>query len=77
MLSTHFAIITIKYFSVCLEKDAIGVVFYLHYWNLLGRTLTKAVNLIFSTWHMLDEWMEGISLNMIPKTDAQCDEISK
>ena len=63
--------------NVCLGKNAIGLVFYLHYWDLLGSTLTKAVNLIFSTWHMLDEWMEGISLNMIPKTDAQCDEISK
>ena len=61
---------------VCPGKDAIGVVFYLHYWDLLGSTLTKAVNLIFSTGHMPDEWTEGI-IYMIPKTDARCDEISK
>ena len=51
---------------VCPGKDAIGVVFYLHYWDLLGPTLTKAINLIFSTGHMLDEWTEGI-IYMIPK----------
>ena len=61
---------------VCPGKDAIGVVFYLHYWDLLGPILTRAVNLIFSTGNMPDEWTEGI-IYMIPKSDAQCNEISK
>ena len=61
---------------VCPGKDAIGVVFYLHYWDLLGPILTRAINLIFSTGNMPDEWTEGI-IYMIPKSDAQCNEISK
>ena len=61
---------------MCPKKDAIEVVFYLHYWDFLGPTLTKAVNLIFSTRHMPNEWTEEI-IYMIPKSDARCDEISK
>ena len=61
---------------VCPRKDAIGMVFYLHYWDLLGLTLTRAINLIFSTGNMHDEWTEGI-IYMIPKSDSQRDEISK
>ena len=60
--------------NVCPGKDAIGVVFYLHYWDLLGPILTRAVNLIFSTGNMPDEWTEGI-IYMIPKSNAQCNEI--
>ena len=62
--------------NVCPRKDAIGGVFYLHHWDLLGPILTRAVNLIFSTGNMPDEWTEGI-IYMIPKSDAQCNEISK
>ena len=42
----------------------------------MGPILTRAVNLIFSTGNMPDEWTEGI-IYMIPKSDAQCNEISK
>ena len=38
--------------------------------------ITRAINLIFSTGNMLEEWTEGI-IYMIPKSDAQCDEVSK
>ena len=61
---------------MCPRKDAIGVVFYLHYWDLMGPTLTRAVNIIFSIGHMPNEWTEGI-IYKIPKSDAQCDGMSK
>ena len=62
--------------DVCPGKDGIGVGFYLHYWDFLGPLLTRAVNLIFSSGNMPVEWTEGI-IYMIPKSDAQCDEVSK
>ena len=34
------------------------------------------VNLIFSSSSMLAQWTEGI-IYMIPKSDAQCDEVAK
>ena len=48
----------------------------MHYWDFLGPLLTRAVNLIFSSGHMPAEWTEGI-IYMIPKSDAQCDEVAK
>ena len=61
---------------VCPGKDAIGVVFYLHYWDLLGPIITTSVNLIVTTGNMPDEWTEVI-IYMIPKPDARCNEISR
>ena len=48
----------------------------MHYWDFLGPLLTRAVNLIFSSGNMPVEWTEGI-IYMIPKSDAQCDEVAK
>ena len=48
----------------------------MHCWYFLGPLLTRAVNLIFSSGNMPTEWTEGI-IYMIPKLDAQCDEVSK
>ena len=62
--------------DVCPGKDGIGIGFYLHYWDFIGSLITRAVNLIFSTGNMPEEWTEGI-IYMIPKSDAQCDEVSK
>ena len=62
--------------DVCPGKDGIGVGFYLHYWDFLGPLLTRAVNLIFSSGSMPAEWTEGV-IYMIPKSDTQCDEVSK
>ena len=62
--------------DVCRGKDGIGIGFYLHYWDFLGPLLTRAVNLIFSSGNMPVEWTEGI-IYMIPKSDAQCDEVAK
>ena len=62
---------------LCLGKDGIEIGFYLHYWDFLGQTLlTRVVNLIFSMGNMLAEWTDGI-IYMTPKSDAQCDEVSK
>ena len=58
------------------RKDEIGVGFYLHYWDFLGPILTRVTNIIFSMGTIPTEWMEGI-IYMIPKSDAQCDEIFK
>ena len=62
--------------DVCPGKDGIGVGFYLHHRDFLGPVLTRATNLIFSAGTMLAEWTEGI-IYMIPKSHAQCDEVSK
>ena len=50
---------------VCLGKDAIGVVFYLHYWDLLGPILTRPVNLIFSTGKESYTWFRNQMLNVM------------
>mgnify|MGYP002775251677 CR=1 FL=1 len=48
----------------------------MHYWDFLGPLLTRAVNLIFPSGIMPADWTEGI-IYMIPKSDAQCDGVSK
>ena len=62
--------------DVCPRNNGIGIGFYLNYWDFLGPLLTRAINLIFSMGNMPAEWIEGI-IYMIPKSDAQCDEVSK
>ena len=59
-----------------LGEDGIGIGFYLDYWDFLGPLLTRVVNLIFAGGNMLAEWTKGI-IYMIPKSDDQCDEVSK